>query len=303
MSSRWALVLAGGRGTRLASLTTVGSETIPKQYCSLAGGPSMLRDALARARVVAAASRVLVVVNADQRSWWEPQLRDVPPGNVVVQPAERGTAAGVLLPLAHIRGRDDRAVVAVLPSDHYVDDERPFGSAIRRACELVERRQRPIALVGIAAEEPDPELGWIVPSTRLAGGSGSGVERFREKPTRDEAVELFRTGALVNTFAFAADVRALWQLCDRLIPSVAARLTGKTPVEAAYAGLERRDFSTDVLQQAAESLAVVSAGPCGWSDLGTPERVRRCLARRPAGSRPQHLGAALDLSRQLALAL
>src|SRR6187549_3062564 len=98
--SRWSVVLAGGRGTRLASLTTVAGETVPKQYCSLAGGPSMLRRAIWRAEAIAGRDRVLVVVTAAQRRWWESELRDVAPCNVLVQPVDRGTAAGVLLPLA-----------------------------------------------------------------------------------------------------------------------------------------------------------------------------------------------------------
>jgi len=46
----WALVLAAGEGARLRTLTTDASGTaIPKQFCSLHGGTSLLLDTLSLA--------------------------------------------------------------------------------------------------------------------------------------------------------------------------------------------------------------------------------------------------------------
>jgi hypothetical protein len=46
----WAIVLAAGEGSRLRRLTTDGSgASIPKQFCSLRNGPSLLHEALRRA--------------------------------------------------------------------------------------------------------------------------------------------------------------------------------------------------------------------------------------------------------------
>jgi len=304
-ADRWSIVLAGGRGTRLASLTTVAGETIPKQYCSLAGGPSMLRRALWRAAAIAAPERVLVVVTAEQRCWWERELRDLPSRNVLVQPLDRGTAAGILLPVAEVLRRAPSATVAVIPADHHVEREAELHRALRRACLAVELGSRPVALVGVVPEELDPELGWIVPSPEALESSALAVARFHEKPPREEAAALLAAGAVVNTFLFAARARALWDVCEELVSDVArplaAALSGSW--QSAYQGLPTRDFSKAVLERAGKSLAVVTAGSCGWSDLGTPERVARCLRRqanRRVGSTP--FAAALDLSQQVASA-
>ena len=80
--NRWALVLAGGSGTRLRSLTTLDrGVSVPKQYCSLNGGPSLLRHAVSRASMVVRADRVLVVVAESHRQWWQPELSELPAAN------------------------------------------------------------------------------------------------------------------------------------------------------------------------------------------------------------------------------
>jgi mannose-1-phosphate guanylyltransferase len=300
---RFSIVLAGGRGTRLAALTTVDGEVIPKQYCALAGGPSMLRQAISRGEAVAGRERLLVVVAADQRRWWEPQLRDLPAENIVVQPADRGTAAGVLLPLAEVLRRCADAVVTVVPADHHVEYEATLRSALARADWAVRRGPRPIALIGVRPQDLDPDLGWIVPCAAAGATSAQAVERFREKPTLAEVVALLTVGAVVNTFLFTARARAMWEICQELIPEVTVPLAAAAAsnLPAVYAQLPARDFSRAVLERSAHRLSVVTASRCGWSDLGTPARVARCLRRTGHGaSEAGSALAVLDLSRQLA---
>src|SRR5262245_31154240 len=105
----WAIVLAAGEGKRLRELTMRGGIDTPKQFCSLRGGRSLLGDALARAARIAPRKRMLVVVAAEHRRFWERELADLPRENVIVQPANRGTAAGVLLPALTVLERDPEA--------------------------------------------------------------------------------------------------------------------------------------------------------------------------------------------------
>ena len=113
----WAVVLAAGEGLRLRRASRGGSDSqIPKQYRKLDGLESMLQWTLRRAVTVTAESRVVVVVARDHRCWWEPQLADHPDQNIVVQPHNRGTAVGILLPLLEILARDPIADILILPS-------------------------------------------------------------------------------------------------------------------------------------------------------------------------------------------
>jgi mannose-1-phosphate guanylyltransferase len=279
----WAIVLAAGDGTRLESLTLLDNTPVPKQFCSLGAEPSMLALSLARAERVAAPDRVVPVVAAAHRSWWEAELRGLPDDNVVVQPANKGTGAGILLPLLRVVAKDPEACVVVLPSDHWIDDHEIFEDAVAEALSRVAAVPGRPLLLAMTPDAPDPGLGWIV-----AAAGPDRVKRvtcFREKPSPDEAEELLARGALVNSFVFAARASDLLRLFETWLPAITASFAAHDPerdpsLEALYARLPSSDFSRDVLQPGAAELDVLPVPPCGWSDLGTPERVARCLARR-----------------------
>jgi mannose-1-phosphate guanylyltransferase len=291
--ARWAIVLAAGDGSRLGPLT-VGPDgaVVPKQYCSFRGGPSLLRRALDRAAQVAGRENILVVVAAQHRRWWREQVADLPDENVIVQPCNRGTACGLLLPLAHVRLRSAHATVAVLPSDHWVDDEWTFTLAMRRALRAATRDGEHLILLGISPDGPDTGYGWI----RTEGDAGrvpGRVVSFIEKPDIELAERLLERGALWNSFTFVAQADALWEMFRRRLPWLVERFSlalaagegawWRAPLWEVYEDLPSLDFSRAILEGAGDSLRVVPVPPCGWTDLGTPERVSACIDRLGTG--------------------
>ena len=121
----WAVVLAGGDGRRVSALTRgVAGESVPKQYCAFGSDETLLRGALRRAAAIVRWPRILVVVAERHRRYWSQALADLPQENIIVQPRNRGTAAGILLPVLDIvLHRDRDARVLVLPADHHVGSE------------------------------------------------------------------------------------------------------------------------------------------------------------------------------------
>lgn len=286
---RWALVLGAGDGTRLSGLTTRGGVSVPKQFCLFNGGPSLLQAAVRRATRVVSPERILAVVASRHRPWWERDLAALPASNIVVQPNNRGTAAGVLLPLAVLRARDPQARVAILPSDHYVEDERVIATELHRAFQLVDREPDAIALLGIEPDAPDSGYGWIVPGERAAGGVRS-VRAFVEKPDEDPARELLARGGVWNSFLVVAGVETLWRLYERRLPALLGRFRSVSGVSGAldpsrleelYADLPSHDFSRELLQGSEASLRLVNVPRCGWNDLGTPARLAACIDQLP----------------------
>jgi mannose-1-phosphate guanylyltransferase len=247
-------------------------------------------EALKRAESVAAADRICPVVSERHRCWWEPALSHLPRANVIVQPDNRGTAIGILLPLLYVLHRDPEARVVLLPSDHHIREEHILAAAMQASArELVERRDH-ILLIGIAPDEADPELGYIVPG--IGDRTTSMVDRFVEKPNRLSARSLVDGGALWNTFIVAASGAALLRLFVNRMPLVVALLEAAVaqspdpidPSQAmfdAYTKLPIVDFSREVLQGAEPMLRVMEAARCGWSDLGTPRRLAQTLKRLP----------------------
>ncbi len=272
----WTLVLAGGEGSRLRSLTRDEAGTaVPKQFCSLRGGPSLLTEALQRARSIAPLEKVCTIVAAQHRQWWAAgMLDDLKDGNVFVQPHNRGTAHGILLPLLRIAARDPDATVVLLPADHYFGDEDGIAVSLRRAAAIAQKNPETIHLLGVEPNEADTGLGYILPSPQVRGQSLK-VARFEEKPRLGRARRLLELGALWNVFIVAASVRSLLTLFG---PSFDATVETMRSAEGPalddlYRTLPTIDFSRHMLEGNESRLRVLRVPTCGWTDLGTPDRI------------------------------
>lgn len=308
----WAIVLAGEQGNRLRDLTTLGSETVPKQFCALRGEVSLLRRALRRAARMVPETHIRVVVSAEHRRWWERELEDLPPVSTVVEPRDRGTAAGLLLALTKILRQDPEAVVMLLAADHHVEKEWVLHAALHQGVAIVRAAPERVVLLGIAAEEDsDPEFGWILPSRGYLPFGPAAVERFLEKPGAAEAASLRAQGGLHNSFQLVARASTLRDLFAERLPDTAEVFRrwrgGWQGLANLYARLPSHDLSREILEPSVGRLWVVPVPPCGWTDLGTPERVARCLRSngKPSSPAPTLLPlrpgfvAPLDLSRCL----
>lgn len=308
----WALVLAAGEGSRLQALTmTASGVAVPKQFCSLGGGASLLHEALGRARVIAPPERTCAVLAEQHRGWWQSLPLDIPAQNLIVQPRNRGTAIGILLPLLQIVHRDPEADVLVLPSDHYVRDEAVLASSLRRAMHELERERERFILLGITPEDADPELGYVVAHGADASALRA-VDQFVEKPSVATARALITHGGVWNSFIFAAHGRSLVRAFEARCPDLVAemqyilgspvdRLTRRTRLAGLYERLPELDFSRDILQRSPSLLRVLTVSPCGWSDLGTPRRVgaavdQHSFMRRMPARVPSATTAFLDLA-------
>jgi mannose-1-phosphate guanylyltransferase len=285
----WAVVLAAGEGARLASLTRDASgNSVPKQFCSLNGGTALVHDALQRARHIAPPEQLCAIVAQQHSRYWRKALQSLPARNIIVQPKNRGTANGVLLCVLAILDRDPLARIVFLPADHFVLDESALGRALHDLAVHLNHNPDGLTLIGIQPDEADPELGYIVPGRALSDGSRT-VARFVEKPPVRVARELFEGKALWNSFIFAATGTALLGLLrlqmgasvDDMATALArdAQSARASALVELYERLPVVDFSRAVVQQAPQTLRVITAPACGWTDLGTPRRVVDALRR------------------------
>ncbi len=300
-TSTWAIVLAGGDGTRLRGLTSTRcGTTVPKQFCTLDGGKLLVEMAVDRAERLVSRERILISVNEAHRPWWRRDLADLPPGNVLSQPCNRGTAPGLLHPLLELGHRDPEAAVVVMPADHWVADEVTLETSVRQALLDLAAHPDSVIMLGVRPDEPESDYGWMLPATADGPDGPSPVARFVEKPSPHEARRLQALGGVWNSFIFAARVRRLVGLFEEVVPSLVWSLRmcrwdyGGPPsatLGEVYRHLPSADFSRDVLERAVQALRVQVVPPCGWSDLGTPDRVgrwarRHARTRRPGVRRP-----------------
>lgn len=276
----WALVLAAGDGKRVRSLThTSDGALAPKQFCTVHGRQSLLSYTIDRGAALVPMERIVTVVAEQHRGWWESELSGHPSENVVVQPHNRGTAVGILLPLLKIVRRDPLARIILLPTDHYVARESLLRESIEEANRAVQVDGSRVILLGMMPRESDTEYGWIVPSAE--NRAVCEVATFVEKPDSARARFLLRRGALLNSLILVATGRAFLQLFARATPQLIGDFiswrenatAGPAALETLYRKLSSHDFSREVLEPSCASLSVLRAPDCGWMDVGTPARL------------------------------
>jgi mannose-1-phosphate guanylyltransferase len=295
--NRWAVVLAGGDGSRLKSFTKriVGRE-LPKQFCPIMGPKPLLQQTLERISGTVAPNRTVISLNRAHQRFYCPILLKRP-WQLAQQPLNRGTAPAILHALMRIHDEDPSSVVGLFPSDHYVNDDCGFMRHVAEAFGAAEARKETVVLLGVEARGPEQGYGWIEPGEPLASGGRKlfSVKRFVEKPDAAEAEALWRSGALWNTFVLVGHVSTLLRMFMSALPRLYGHFSRRLPsldsafepttMARLYAELPTLCFSKDVLQKCAADLAVLPVRGIEWCDLGEPARVMETI--RQAGVSPQ----------------
>jgi mannose-1-phosphate guanylyltransferase len=280
-SNRVALLLAGGDGKRLEDLTReIAGIPIPKQYCRLWQGSSLLEAAVTRAQLFAARERITAIVNYSHLSLARDQLRTLPESNVYVQPLNRDTGPGLAFALLQIEKIHPDAIIAVFPTDHYIDDDRLFVAHVLHAVNLVARLPEKIAILGVAPDRPETGYGYIVPDGPLENFARAyRVKAFKEKPTPAGARDILSSGGLWNTFVMVFRITHMLELLRHFFPDDLHMLSllREAPEKAVdvYQNIGSWNLSKQVLARIPKHLILIEVADVRWSDWGTRESVER----------------------------
>lgn len=300
-SGRWAVILAGGDGMRLRSLTRgITGDDRPKQFCPVIGGRTLLEQTWRRIAPAVAPSQTMIVVTRSHARFYEPIVAQLGARHVVVQPGNRGTAAGILYPLLRLACLAPEASVALFPSDHHFSDESRFMAHVDAAFGALDTHPDRVILLGIAPDTHESGYGWIEPGDYLPALRRPGlytVNRFWEKPDPALAGMLRERGCYWNIFVVVARLPALIGLVRSAAPDLHDAFAAVRPalgtaaeaeaVERLYGALPAADFSREILSARPGRLGLLPVGGVVWSDLGSPERVRRTRRRIEAPSAPE----------------
>ena len=265
----WAVVPAGGAGTRLWPLSRSSS---PKFLHDLGGNGRSLLQSTADRLAPLVDDRLLVVTGEAHREAVLEQL-GLDPGSVLAEPSARDSMAAIGLAAALIERRDPLAVMGSFAADHVITDRDGFEAAVRLAVDAA--RQDWLVTLGIEPAFPSEAFGYIRLGDELAALPGAhAVQAFVEKPSLDVAEGYLADGGYRwNAGMFVVRPTVLLDLLGRWQPDFAATLRAiaadRTRLAELWPTLPRIALDHAVAEPAAEAgrVAVVPA-TFAWEDIG-----------------------------------
>ncbi len=277
--SRWAVILAGGVGSRFWPLST---PRRPKQLLPLVSDAPLLADTVGRLAALIPAERTLIVTSSSLAASVRAMLGQLPAENVIAEPRAAGTAPALAWAAATIsrRGAPEDVMICV-HADWAIGDDAEFRATLARATEVAES-QRSLVTVGVVPARPDPGFGYIEPGEVLA--SARRVKRFAEKPNRETAARMVASGYLWNSGIF------VWRAIDFLSevrahsPEVAPSLplAESGDIDRFFSEVTPISVDEGVLERSARGLVI--PGDFGWDDVGSWAALHRVRRRDELGN-------------------
>ncbi len=276
MNNLYALIMAGGGGTRLWPLSR---QNRPKQMLALIEDHTMFQISVERLEPLLPADRIYIITGADQVEALRHSAPQVPAANFIVEPFGRNTGPAVGLGIIHIQRRDPDAVIAVLTADQHIADKAKFRRVLAAGAEVASDNR--IVTLGITPSFPSTGYGYIKRGDPLVKSGEFQVyhaAQFTEKPGLETAIEFLTSGLYSwNSGMFIFQVDQLLAEYARQQPEMFALLqTIKAAIgchdyeavlQQAWPQMPRLSIDYAVME-GAERMAVIPVD-MGWSDIGS----------------------------------
>ena len=278
---RYALILAGGSGTRLWPMSR---GRLPKQLIPFIGGKSLLQIAFERLEGLVEPQRRFICAGQQHAQVILDALSGLSRGQLLGEPTGRDTMSAVGFGAAVIAKSDPDAVIAVFTADHLIEPIDRFRAIIARGFELAERSPQTLVTFGIAPTQAATGYGYLELGSAI-GDSARVVERFKEKPDAAAAQAYLAAGSdryLWNSGMFVWRAATLLECIRRYEPAshgglaCVAEAWGRDDEAAVlaevYPTLKKISVDFAVMEPASRDPAFQVAAipmPLEWLDIGS----------------------------------
>jgi len=277
MASVYALILAGGEGTRFAPLSTPEK---PKQFLPLVGEDSLIRQTAARIQSVISSEDWWVATNAKYCELVKSHLSEMNPDHIIGETKKKNTAPAIALAAAALNRMDPESIMVILPSDHVILDNTGFIITLQKAIDTAAGSDSLVTL-GITPTWPSSDYGYIEQGEDLGGGVFR-VSRFVEKPDHETARQYLDAKRFVwNSGMFVWQTRSILDEMRKHLPVVYQLLQSlqwgaqlPTPKEIGRFFKEVDSVSIDYGVMEKSHRCLVIPAEFGWNDVGTWESLK-----------------------------
>jgi len=281
----YALILAGGRGTRFWPRSRKRSA---KQVLRFTGERTLIQETVDRLLPIIPAERIWIITNDFLRDAIAKQLPNVPKAQIIAEPAQRNTAPAIGLVAQILQRQDPNAVMGVFPADHVIEKPSRYLRLVRPAFEAARKGQ--ICVLGIQPRWPATGSGYIeYPFGATAGGTETlKVQQFTEKPNLEKAKEFVAAGTYYwNAGMFFWRASVFMDEMRQHLPGTAETLSGlpsfesrtfKKKLAEVFPDCENVSVDVGILEKS-DRVYGIACDDFGWNDVGSWNAVYELQAR------------------------
>ena len=284
ISERYVVIMAGGSGTRF---WPASRRAHPKQFLSIGGDRSLLRQTAERVSGLVGWDHIIVVtakVHADHAKVELPELDDE---QILIEPEGRNTAPCIGWATRTIAEESPEATIAVLPADHYIADADDFCAHLSAAMDAADQN---IVLLGLVPTRPETGYGYIKQGElqrEVDGRAVMKVDAFKEKPDASTAEQYLADGGyLWNSGMFIYKAPVMLAAIEKHMPELAeglAKLTKAKKIRDTYPTLPSVSIDYGVMEKEREALLVLPSN-FAWSDVGSWDAAHEVFLRDDNGN-------------------
>jgi len=276
---RYALIMAGGRGTRFWPRSRKRSA---KQVLRFFGERSLIQQAADRLAGVIAPEDIWVLTNGFLQEEIRKQLPQVPKRQIIAEPSQQNTAPCIGLAAKILTDADPNAVLGVFPADHLITKEARFRKFVKAAYKAAETSD--VVVLGIQPRWAETGYGYIEFPKGVTPGAmeASPVTSFREKPDEKTANKFLKAGNFFwNAGMFFWRTSTVLDLMRRFQPKTARLLASLPNFQSRKFGSKLAEvyslcenISVDyALIEKTKTVSGIALDDIGWNDVGSWEAV------------------------------